>query len=277
MECSVTPTLFSRRCTIHRSRCRHHCWSKIYHSLDYNADHPNQIKYANKYRLPFLAVNRGHGTSIDLNKLHHGISIYVRSLDSIAIAADGKSATLGGGVYADQLIKTLAIVGKTAGKCSTRPINGMPQTPSDPCVPATGSCTCVGVVGAGLGGGFGRHQGLYGLVTDNFIEMTVVTADGSITTVNDHQNPDLFWAMRGAGHNFGIVTKFKYRIYDSIPSWYIASYQYTKDKLDAVFTALNDLNDNGKQPKELTTYTVFAFNPSVSNEVRIAQSNFRTV
>ncbi|KAL8674198.1 MAG: hypothetical protein Q9224_007504 [Gallowayella concinna] len=96
--------------------------------------------------------------------------------------------------------------------------------------------------------------------------MTVVTANGSIRTVSDHENADLFWAMRGAGHNFGIVTSFKYRIYDSIPTWYIATFIYTKDKLDAVFSALNDQNDNGNQPKELTTYTVFAFNSSISNE-----------
>ncbi|KAL8730099.1 MAG: hypothetical protein Q9166_004298 [cf. Caloplaca sp. 2 TL-2023] len=146
-----------------------------------------QIKYANRYHLPFLAVNRGHATSVDLNKLRYGINIYIRNLDSITISADEKSATLGGGVYADQLIKNLAVEGKTA---------------------ATGACTCVGVVGAGLGGGLGRYQGLYGLIADNFLEMTVVTADGSIVTANDHQHADLYWAMRGAGHNFGIVTSF---------------------------------------------------------------------
>lgn len=122
-------------------------------------------------------------------------------------------------------------------------------------------------MGAGLGGGMGIYQGLYGLVADNFLEMTIVTADGSIVTANDRQNADLFWAMRGAGHNFGIVTSYVYKIYDSIPTWYAASYQYTHDKLDAVFTELNKLNNNGKQPKELTTYTVFAINPGVSNKV----------
>ena len=113
----------------------------------------------------------------------------------------------------------------------------------------------------------GLYQGLYGLMADNFLEMTIVTADGSTVTANDRQNADLFWAMRGVGHNFGIVTSYVYKIYDAIPTWYAASYQYTEDKLEAVFTELNKLNNNGKQPKELTTYTVFANNPSVSDKV----------
>ncbi len=113
----------------------------------------------------------------------------------------------------------------------------------------------------------GMYQGLYGLVADNFLEMTIVTADGSIVTANERQNADLFWAMRGAGHNFGIVTSYVYKIYDNIPTWYVASYQYTHDKVDAVFIELDKLNNNGKQPKELTVYTVFASNPSISNEV----------
>ncbi|KAI4267796.1 MAG: hypothetical protein LQ337_008183, partial [Flavoplaca oasis] len=203
------------------------------------------VRYANKHNVPFLAVNRGYGSSVDMNRLRRGISIYLHNLDSIIIAADKQSAVLGGGVYAAQLIKTLAKSGKVA---------------------ATTAVTCVGVAGAGLGGGMGMYQGLYGLMADNILEMTIVTADGSIITANDRQNADLFWAMRGAGHNFGIVTSYVYKIYDAIPTWYAASYQYTEDKLEAVFTELNKLNENGEQPKELTTYTVFANNPSVSDK-----------
>ncbi|KAI4228590.1 MAG: hypothetical protein L6R36_001543 [Xanthoria steineri] len=210
-----------------------------------NEDVATAVRYANKQSLPFLTVNRGLGSSTDLNTLRHGISIYLDNFDSITIASDGQSAILGGGVSADQLIKALAAKGKVA---------------------ATTAVTCVGVVGAGLGGGMGMYQGLYGLVADNFLEMTIVTADGSTVTANERQNADLFWAMRGAGHNFGIVTSYVYKIYDNIPTWYVASYQYTHDKIDAVFMELDKLKNGGKQPKELTVYTVFASNPSISNE-----------
>ncbi|KAL8849051.1 MAG: hypothetical protein Q9221_005950 [Calogaya cf. arnoldii] len=213
--------------------------------IEHDADVRKQIKYANKNNLPFFAVNRGHGASIELNKLRRGISIYIHKRDSITIASDKQSAVLGGGVYADPLIQTLAAQGKVA---------------------ATTGITCVGMVGAGLGGGMGVNQGLYGLVSDNFLEMTIVTANGSIVTANDRQNADLFWAMRGAGYNFGIVTRFKYKIYDIIPTWYAASYQYTHDKLDVVFTALNKLIENGTQPREFTAYTVLANNPGISDK-----------
>ena len=67
----------------------------------------------------------------------------------------------------------------------------------------------------GLGGGFGRYQGFFGLVLDNIIETNVVLADGSLITVSNSSHADLYWGMRGAGHKFGMVTKFKYRIYDN--------------------------------------------------------------
>lgn len=124
-------------------------------------------------------------------------------------------------------------------------------------------------MGPGLGGGLGRYQGFYGLITDNILELTVVTADGSIVTASANENADLFWAMGGAGHNFGIVTGVTYKIYDDpAPDWWIASYGFTGEKLDQVFDALNQINGNGSQPKELTTYTFLAFDQAVSDEVR---------
>ncbi|KAL8717637.1 MAG: hypothetical protein Q9225_005141, partial [Loekoesia sp. 1 TL-2023] len=179
-----------------------------------------------------------------MNSLHQGINIYLHNLNNITIAPDGKSATIGGGVYGDQLIRYLAANGKVA---------------------ATGSCTCTSLLGPGLGGGFGRYQGFYGLILDNFLSLTVVIANGSIITASDDENPGLFWAMRGAGHNFGIVTQFQYRIYDNeIPEWWIARYTYTKEQMDDVFTTLGDLNANGTQPRELTIYTILAFDSEVS-------------
>lgn len=89
------------------------------HDTKTNADSPNQVRYANKHNVPFLAVNRGYGSSVDMNRLRRGISIYLHNLDSIIIAADKQSAVLGGGVYAAQLIKTLAKSGKVAGNIAS--------------------------------------------------------------------------------------------------------------------------------------------------------------
>ena len=119
------------------------------------------------------------------------------------------------------------------------------------------------MMGPGLGGGFGRYQGFYGLVLDNILEMDVVLADGSLITVSASSHPDLFWGMRGAGHNFGIVTKFKYKIYDNpAPSWTAATLIFTQDKLERFYTQVNILAAG--QPKQLTGYSLFALNPQIS-------------
>ena len=80
-------------------------------------------------------------------------------------------------------------------------------------VTTAGVVSHTGVGGFTLGGGFGRLNRKYGLAIDNLRSAEIVTADGQIRTVSDEQNSDLFWAIRGGGGNFGVVTSFEYQLH----------------------------------------------------------------
>lgn len=114
-------------------------------------------------------------------------------------------------------------------------------------------------------------MGFYGLATDQIISLDVVLADGSLAKVSATSNPDLYWGMRGAGHNFGVVTQVHYKIHDRpTADWYYTIMFFTADKLEEFFDLLNALGNNGKQPKEVVVYALFTMNPQISTaEVRL--------
>ncbi|KAL9637456.1 MAG: hypothetical protein Q9204_001877, partial [Flavoplaca sp. TL-2023a] len=101
---------------------------------------------------------------------------------------------------------------------------------------------------------------------DNILEMEVVTADGSEITVSESSNPDLYWAMRGAGQNFGIVTKFRYKIFDypNGQDIFHATYHFTEDQLEILFEHLNSLINNGTLPRDVNAYVVLRSKPLIS-------------
>lgn len=129
--------------------------------------------------------------------------------------------------------------------------------------PVTGLCECTSLLGPTLGGGHGWLQGRYGMGIDNILEANVVLANGSLVTASSDSHPELFWGLRGAGHNFGIVTAVKYKIYD-VPEgniWTLGTYVFTQDKLEPLFELFNELGAQAKV--ELLTWAYFLSLPDV--------------
>ena len=105
-----------------------------------------------------------------------------------------------------------------------------------------------GVAGLTLGGGFGWLSRLGGLSSDNMVGAEVVVADGRILHASETENSDLFWAIRGGGGNFGVVTEFEFALHDVGPLVQLGLYLFSPDQGRELFTFardfVRDLPDN---------------------------------
>jgi FAD/FMN-containing dehydrogenase len=108
-------------------------------------------------------------------------------------------------------------------------------------VTTLGTAADTGIAGLTLGGGLGRLQKKYGLACDNLISADIVTADGKSLHVNERENADLFWAIRGGGGNFGIVTRFEYRLHEFGPNLLAGNRAFPISQARAIIPALLEM------------------------------------
>ena len=148
------------------------------------------VEFARHHELEVAARSGGHshlgwGCS-------NGLVIDLSGMKRIDIDPSRRTARAEGGVLSGE-------VARAAGRYGLAPV--------------LGQCPGVGATGLILGGGLGWLSGLHGASCDNLLSARLVTADGRVLIADSERNPELFWALRGAGANFGVTTSFECRLH----------------------------------------------------------------
>jgi FAD/FMN-containing dehydrogenase len=112
----------------------------------------------------------------------------------------------------------------------------------------------VGVAGLTLGGGLGYLTRRFGWTVDNLEEVEIVTADGKVRTANRDENAELFWALRGGGGNFGVVTRFTFRLHEVGPIVYGGLIAWPFERADEILQAYRTITTEA--PRELAVWLI---------------------
>src|SRR2546426_1894155 len=133
-----------------------------------------------------------------------------------------------------------------------------------------GRVTTTGVAGLTLGSGSGWTERKFGFTVDNLLSVQMVTADGSVVTASESENPELFWGLRGGGGNFGVVTSFEYRLHPLGPVVLGGLMAYPREQAPGLLRAWSDYIQSA--PDELNGGFAFLTAPPeefVPEEVRM--------
>ncbi|MEW6181038.1 MAG: FAD-binding oxidoreductase [Chloroflexota bacterium] len=141
-----------------------------------------------------LAIRSGGHSSVGHSTTEGGIVLDLSLMKDLQIDADQKTAWAETGLTAGEYTHAAASHGLATG---------------------FGDTASVGLGGITLGGGVGYLTRKHGLTIDSLLAAEVVTADGKILFVDESNYPDLFWAIRGGGGNFGVATRFKFRLHEA--------------------------------------------------------------
>jgi len=154
------------------------------------------LRFAREQELP-IAVRGGGHSAAGFSTCDGGLVLDLRPIQAVAVDTSASTAYVGAGAHLGQLDEATQAVGLAC------PVGVIGHT---------------GVAGLTLGGGLGRLQRRYGLTIDNLVGVELVTADGQQVRANENENVELFWGVRGAGANFGIVTSFRFRVHPVGPA-----------------------------------------------------------
>lgn len=191
------------------------------------ADVQAAVRAAGEHGVPVSVRGGGHdfwGRALRSG----GLVIDLTDMRGVRVDADRRVAAVEGGALSSDVVAAAERVGLTA---------------------VTGTAGAVGMVGITLGGGYGPLTGRFGLAADNLLGAEVVLADGSRVDTDAEHEPDLFWALRGGGGNFGVVTSARIRLHP-VPTVVTGTILYPISQASRVLADLGEILQGG--PDELT-------------------------
>jgi hypothetical protein len=182
------------------------------------ADVVAAVRFASDQEL-LVAVRAGGHSSPGLSTCDGGIVIDLSLMHGVSVASDRRLARANGG----------ALLGE---------LDGAAQAYGLAC--PSGQVSHTGVAGLTLGGGVGSLSRKHGLTIDNLVSVDMVTADGRLVHASENEHADLFWGLRGAGANFGIVVSFEFRLHPVGPLVFSGRLVYPIERAHDVAAVLGE-------------------------------------
>ncbi len=197
------------------------------------------VTFARDQGLP-LAIRSGGHSGAGLGSVDDGLVIDLSLMNGVRVDPEARTARVEAGARLGDLHHATHAFGLA--------------TPS-------GIISSTGVGGITLGGGLGYLTRRYGLAIDNLLEADVVLAEGSFVTASEEENPDLFWALRGGGGNFGVVTSFLFRMHP-IETVYAGPMLWPLERSEEVLRWYREFSPQA--PDDLYGFFAFLTVPSVA-------------
>jgi hypothetical protein len=187
------------------------------------------VNYARRHGLRIAPQATGHNAG-PLGSLHGTILVHVSELTDVTIDAEARRVRVGAGTKWERITPQLSALG----------LAGL-----------HGSSPDVGIAGYSLGGGMGWLARKYGLQTNSVTAIELVTADGRLVRTDPDHEPDLFWALRGGGGNYGVVTAIEFAVYP-VAEVYAGAMFFGFERASEVLHAWNEMLPS--LPEELMTW-----------------------
>jgi len=197
------------------------------------ADVVRAVAFAREHDLPLAVRGGGHnvaGTAV----CDGGLVVDLSAMNGVFVDSEARTVRAGGGATIGDVDRETQLFGLA--------------TP-------LGVVSATGIAGLTLSGGIGHLRRKYGLSLDNLVSAEVVTADGTVLTASAESHPDLFWAIRGGGGNFGVVTSFEYRLHEVGPEVFGLFVWHPGDAADGALRAFREYAADADRDGSVLAFT----------------------